>query len=266
MIGIFDSGLGGLSALKEVRRLMPHEDIVYFGDTGRVPYGTRSRETIIKYSLQDMNFLLSHNIDAVMVACGTASSNALDILRQTNPDIPIIGVIDAGARAAAKSTKNKIIGVAGTPSTVGSGSFEKALHEISTDLKVVSAACPLFVPLVENGFVAPDEEITKLAAKIHLESIIASGADTLILGCTHYPIIAGAISAVIPNATLINVGAAAAEEVRDIIAAKKSTDSDHIGSVEYFVSDEPQGFERIASIFLGEEITDKVTRIDIEKY
>ncbi len=266
MIGIFDSGLGGLSALKEVRRLMPHEDIVYFGDTGRVPYGTRSKETIIKYSLQDMNFLASYNIDAVMVACGTASSNALDILRKNYPDIPIIGVIDAGARAAAKSTKNNIIGIAGTPSTIGSGAFSNALLNINPDFNIVSAACPLFVPLVENGFVSPDEEITKLAAKIHLKNIIESGADTLILGCTHYPIIAGAISSVIPNASLINVGAAAAEEVREIIATRGTSDTSRKGKVEYFVSDEPQGFERIASIFLDEEIIDKVARIDIDKY
>ncbi len=266
MIGIFDSGLGGLSALKEVRRLMPHEDIVYFGDTGRVPYGTRSRETIIKYSLQDMNFLASHNIDAVMVACGTASSNALGILREKYPDIPIIGVIDAGVRAAAKMTKNNIIGIAGTPSTIGSGAFKNALIDINPNFNIVSAACPLFVPLVENGFVSPDEEITQLAAKIHLKSIIEAGADTLILGCTHYPIIAGAISSVIPDATLINVGAAAAEEVCEIIAARGNSDTSRKGKIEYFVSDEPQGFERIASIFLGEEITDRVTRIDIDKY
>ncbi len=266
MIGIFDSGLGGLSALKEARRLMPHEDIIYFGDTGRVPYGTRSRETIIKYSLQDMNFLASHNIDAVMVACGTASSNALDTLRKAYPDIPIIGVIDAGARAAAKSTKNNIIGIAGTPSTVGSRAFETKLREINSEFELISAACPLFVPLVENGFISPDEEITQLAAKTHLKNIIEAGADTLILGCTHYPIIAGAISNSVPNVVLINVGAAAAEELREIMESRGKTDTDRIGKVQYFVSDEPQGFEKVASIFLGEEISDTVTRIDIEKY
>ncbi len=266
MIGIFDSGLGGLSALKEVRRLLPSEDIIYFGDTGRVPYGTRSRETIIKYSLQDMNFLASHNIDAVLVACGTASSNALGLLSERYPDIPIIGVIDAGVRAAASATKNKIIGIAGTPSTVGSGAFDAGLRLVDPDFKIISAACPLFVPLVENGFVGEDEEITRLAAKIHLKPIIEMGADTLILGCTHYPIIAPSIAKVIPNATLINVGAAAARELYDIISAQKTPDNQRQGKVEYYVSDEPQGFERIASIFLGEEITDKVTRIDIDKY
>ncbi|MBQ8552510.1 MAG: glutamate racemase [Clostridia bacterium] len=266
MIGIFDSGLGGLSALKEVRRLLPFEDIVYFGDTGRVPYGTRSRETIIKYSLQDMHFLASHNIDAVLVACGTVSSNALVILREKYPSIPIIGVIDAGVRAAAKATRNKIIGIAGTPSTIGSGAFDTGLRAISPDFKIISSACPLFVPLVENGFVSKDEEITRLAAEIHLQPIIEAGADTLILGCTHYPIIAPSIAKVIPNASLINVGAAAAEELRDIITARGMHDTEREGAVKYYVSDEPQGFERIASIFLGEEITDKVTRIDIEKY
>lgn len=266
MIGIFDSGLGGLSALKEVRRLLPHEDIVYFGDTGRVPYGTRSKETIIKYCLQDLNFLRSHNVDAILVACGTASSNALDTLRESAPDIPIVGVIDSGARAAAAATKNKIVGIAGTPSTVGSGAFDKKLREIDSEVVAVSAPCPLFVPLVENGFVGDDDEITRLAAKTHLANIIESGADTLILGCTHYPIIAGVISNVLPNVTLINVGAAAAAELRDIVVSNGKTNTNEVGTVKYFVSDEPQGFERIASIFLNEEIRDMATRIDIEKY
>ena len=266
MIGIFDSGLGGLSALKEVRRLIPSEDIVYFGDTGRVPYGTRSKDTIIKYCLQDLNFLRTHNIDAVLVACGTASSNALDVLRESAPDLPIVGVIDAGARAAANATKNKIVGIAGTSSTIRSGAFEKKLRELDEGITSVSAPCPLFVPLVENGFVADDEQITQLAAKMHLEGIIESDADTLILGCTHYPIIAGAISKVIPDAALINVGAAAAVELRDIIAARGTAKNDRVGTVKYFVSDDPHGFVRVASIFLGEEFRDSVTRIDIEKY
>lgn len=266
MIGIFDSGLGGLSALKEVRRLLPHEDIVYFGDTGRVPYGTRSKETIIKYCLQDLKFLRSRGVDAVMVACGTASSNALDALRMNAPDLPIVGVIDSGARAAARVTKNKIVGIAGTPSTIGSGAFEKKLHELDGGISAISAPCPLFVPLVENGFVEDDDEITLLTVKRHLSPIIESGADTLVLGCTHYPIIAGAISKVLPDVNLINVGAAAAEELHDIISAQRQADESHIGTVKYFVSDEPTGFERVASIFLGEEIRDTVTRIDIENY
>lgn len=266
MIGIFDSGLGGLSALKEVRRLLPSEDIMYFGDTGRVPYGSRSKETIIKYAIQDMNFLASHNVDAVMVACGTVSANALDILRSLHPGIPIVGVIDAGVCAAASATRNKTIGVVGTLSTVASRTFETKLREIDSELNVISTACPLFVPLVENGFVDPDDEITRLTAERYLADIRGAKADTVVLGCTHYPIIASAIAKAVPGASLINVGAAAAAELRDIVAPKSKTDSSRQGTVEYFVSDEPQGFETTASVFLGEEIREKVTRIDIEKY
>lgn len=262
MIGIFDSGLGGLSALKEVRRLLPKEDIVYFGDTGRVPYGSRSRATIIKYALQDMNFLASHNIDAAMVACGTASSNALDALKEKYPNIPIIGVIDAGARAAAAATKTKTVAIAGTASTIASGSFEAALRHFDSSIKPISVACPLFVPLVENGFTKEGDEITKMAVERYLGFLRDTDADTLILGCTHYPIIAPAISAVLPGLKLINVGEAAAVELREIIGdGGKSA-----GSVSFYVSDEPYGFEATASVFLGEEISGAVKRIDIEKY
>ncbi len=266
MIGIFDSGLGGLSALKEVRRLLPCEDIVYFGDTGRVPYGSRSKETIIKYALQDMRFLMTHNVDAVMVACGTVSSNALDIMRAEFPNIPIIGVIDAGVNAAAAATKNKIIGIAGTLSTVASRTFETKLHAIDKNFTVISKACPLFVPLVENGFVSPDDEITRLTAERYLGCMREAGTDTVVMGCTHYPIIAPSIKKVLPDVHLINVGAAAAEELRDIITAKDDFNPKKAGKVKYYVSDEPQGFETTASVFLGEEICESVTRIDIEKY
>lgn len=266
MIGIFDSGLGGLSALKEVRRLLPSEDIIYFGDTGRVPYGSRSRETIIKYALQDMHFLHENRVDAVLVACGTVSSNALDELRAAYPDIPVIGVIDAGARAASRATKNNIIGIAGTLSTIASGAYERWLRRAGKDFKVISAACPLFVPLVENGFVSPDDEIARLTVEHYLGGIRDAGADTLVLGCTHYPIIAPSIAKVLPGVTLINVGAAAAEELCDTVTSRAKKGHGETGNVRYFVSDEPQGFERTASIFLGEEITDRVTRIDIEKY
>ncbi len=266
MIGIFDSGLGGLSALTEVRRLLPNEDIVYFGDTGRVPYGSRSKETIIKYALQDMRFLLTHNIDAVMVACGTATSNAIDILREAYPDIAIVGVIEAGAKAAAKATKNKKVGVSGTLSTIASGAFETALKAENPELEIHSAACPLFVPLVENGFVEQDDEITRLTAERYLSNMKEAGVDTVILGCTHYPIIAPAIQKVLPGVSLINVGSAAAIELAEIVTKKRHGDIKNTGTTKFFVSDEPQGFVKTASIFLGEEISGDVTRIDIEKY
>ena len=265
MIGIFDSGLGGLSALKEVRRLLPHENIVYFGDTGRVPYGSRSKETIIKYALQDMNFLMSKQVDAVLVACGTVSSNAMDALREKYPAIPIVGVIENAANVAARSTKNRIIGIAGTPMTIASRAFETRLRAIDDRLTILPTACPLFVPLVENGFISPDEEITRLAAEHYLGYMRDAGADTLILGCTHFPIISGSIARVLPDAALINVSAAAAEELKAIIDARSEAQSG-TGSVRYYVSDEPYGFGHTASIFLGEEISGTVERIDIEKF
>ncbi len=267
MIGIFDSGLGGLSALKEVRRLLPSEDIVYFGDTGRVPYGSRSKETIIKYTLQDMNFLLSHKVEAVMVACGTASSNALDVLLEKHPNIPIVGVIDAGARAAARITKTGTVAVAGTASTIASGSFEAALAGIDTGIKAIAIPCPLFVPLVENGFIEKGNEITKMTVEHYLGGLRDTDTDTLILGCTHYPIIAPIISEVLPDIKLVNVGEAAAVELKNIIGEKSNRPQGSVrGDVLFYVSDEPFGFEATASIFLGEEIGGSVKRIDIEKY
>ena len=162
--------------------------------------------------------------------------------------------------------KQQKTGIAGTLSTVASKTFETKLHTIDPDFKVISKACPLFVPLVENGFVAPDNEITRLTVEHYLGCMREECADTVVMGCTHYPIIAPSIQKVLPDAQLINVGAAAAKELREIIAARRSFDPKHIGKVEYYVSDEPQGFETTASVFLGEEIHENVTRIDIEKY
>ncbi len=264
MIGIFDSGLGGLSALKEVRRLLPGEDIVYFGDTGRVPYGSRSRETIMKYAMQDMNFLMStHPIDAVLVACGTVSSNAMDPLREAYPKTPIIGVIDSGADAAVRAAKNGVIGIIGTKATVSSHAFDRRLHALDPSLTLLPIACPLFVPLVENGFISPDDEIPRLIAERYLSPLREAGADTLILGCTHFPIISGSIARVLPDVTQINVAAAAAADLKKLLP---SSAADRIGTTEYYVSDEPHDFRRIASIFLEQEITDAVSRIDIERY
>lgn len=262
MIGIFDSGLGGLSALKEVRRLLPNEDIVYFGDTGRVPYGSRSRETIIKYALQDMNFLMSMNVSAILIACGTVSSTAIDIIREKYTHIPVIGVVDSAAREAAKLTKNKKVGVIATATTIGSHSFEKKLKETDPSLNVIQTACPLFVPLVENGFIERDDPVVRLVAERYLADIMASGADTLILGCTHYPIIAGTISDVLPGVNIVSSSKTAAAELASMIPRA----SGHVGRTQYFVSDEPYGFEKTASIFLETPLTDRVTRIDIEKY
>lgn len=261
MIGIFDSGLGGLTAYREVRRLLPDEDIVYFGDTGRVPYGTRSKETITKYALQDMRFLMTRQIDAVLVACGTVTSTAIDVLR-ASWDIPIIGVIDGAAVTAVRLTKNKRIGVVATSATINSHSFKKKLAGLDPELEITERACPLFVPLVESGFISEDDEVTRLVAERYLADIKADGCDTLILGCTHYPVIAKTISKVLPGVNIVSSSLEAAKVMAEVRknAAKGS------GSTEFFVSDEPCGFETIASIFLETRLGHDVTRIDIEKY
>lgn len=262
MIGIFDSGLGGLTAYKEVRKLLPGEDIVYFGDTGRVPYGSRSKETIIKYALQDMKFLMTKNIDSVLVACGTVTSTALDILKKAYPNIKIIGVIDGAAKTAVQLSRNKKIGVIATAATISSRSFEKRLLCLDNTLQITSCACPLFVPLVENGFIDEDNEVTKLVAERYLADIKQSGADTLILGCTHYPVIAKIISNLLPGVNIVSSSLEAAKELASICTDTKNA----MGKTEFYVSDEPFGFENLASVFLETELRDKVGRVEIEKY
>ncbi|MBE6657979.1 MAG: glutamate racemase [Ruminococcaceae bacterium] len=269
-IGVFDSGLGGLSAVREIRALLPHESLVYFGDTGRVPYGTRSRETIRHYASQDIRFLLSHaDCKAVVVACGTVSANALDDLRAAGT-VPIIGVIDPAAEAAVRATQNGRIGVIATPSTIASGAYERALLAAKPDLHVTSQACALFVPLVENGFVDPNDPIPYLTAERYLAPILESGADTLILGCTHYPLLAPVISRVLPGVTLIDTGREAAHSLSALLTEYGlHTDSDTTGSADFYVSDEPQDFARAASRFLGldaDEGVPIVRRVNIEAY
>ena len=260
MIGIFDSGLGGLTTVKEIMALNPKEKLVYFGDTGRVPYGTRSTETILRYAEQDAAFLMSKNVDAIVVACGTVSTTALSLLKKSLP-IPVVGVVEPSASAAVKATKNKIVAVIGTTATIRSGAFENAIRGIDPSVAVITRACPLFVPLVENGFTDKNDPITRHTVERYLEDIKNSGADTLILGCTHYPIIADAIADYLPGVTLINSGAEAAKEAMNLIG-----NSNEEPSVSYFVSDDPSSFEKNASIFLGRVINGSVTKVNIEEF
>lgn len=261
MIGIFDSGLGGLTALKELHSLMPGEPLIYFGDTGRVPYGTRSAATIIKYAKQDAAFLLSQGVDAILVACGTASTTALKELTEALP-VPVIGVVEPAAEAAVNATKNGKIAVIGTPATIRTGAFETAITEQMPDAAVISRPCPLFVPLVEAGFTAPDCEITRLTCEHYLAPIRESGADTLILGCTHYPLLASIIASVLPDVTLISSGAEAAKAM---VALRGQVTEGH-APVRYYVSDDPALFTATAGTFLGCDISGEVEKIDIERY
>lgn len=264
-IGIFDSGLGGLTAVKEVMRLFPDESIVYFGDTGRVPYGTRSKETILKYTHSDIRFLLSRDVKMIIIACGTASSAALPEIKN-DFNIPILGVVDAGCYEAVRVTKNKKIGIIGTSATIKSGAYKKYINEYDSGIETFERACPLFVPLVENGHF--DTPVSRLVIEEYLCDIKKSGVDTLILGCTHYPLLKKAISDYMgDDVQLISPG----EEVAKYLKKKLSEDMRHSSTHDYnqysfYVSDSVESFEELGSIFLETKINGQVNKIDIEKY
>ena len=258
-IGVFDSGLGGLCAVRELEKLLPKERIIYFGDTGRVPYGTKSEEIIKKYAAQDVRFLLSQNVKAVLAACGTVSSVALDALRDAF-DVPVFGVIDGAAERAFSVSKNRKIAVIGTEATINAGVFERRLKEKGAETLGVS--CPLFVPLVECGF-SSDDEITALACEKYLAPIRAFGADTVILGYTHFPIMAEAIGKCLPGVALVNPAKEAVSLLSEEMLLRDISARDG-GETEYYVSDEPKRFDAVAKIFIGRKISAK--KIDIEKY
>lgn len=263
-IGVFDSGLGGLTAVKQLEKLLPGESIIYFGDTGRVPYGSRGKETILRYARQDMDFLLSQNVKAVLAACGTVSSVARSVGEALS--VPYIDVIRPSAQAAAAATKNGKIGVIGTAATIHSDSYRSALLCLNHKLQVFPQACPLFVSLVESGFVSPQDEVTRLVAERYLAPVRTAGVDTLILGCTHYPIIAPTIGSVMGRGvTLIDSGREAA-----LAMAQALKDRDLLcepgapRQVRYFVTDTPENFMNVAELFLGHSVEGRTQRIDIE--
>lgn len=265
-IGVFDSGLGGLTAVKELLEIMPQENIIYFGDTGRVPYGSRSRETILKYAAQDIHFLEENNVKMIVVACGTVSSLARNLQKPQN--IPCIDVLHPTALAASKATHNKRVGVIGTSATIRSGSYRRALAEIDPAIEVFDRDCPLFVPLVENGFVADDEEVTRLVAERYLGELRDAGVDTLIMGCTHYPIIHRIIGRVMGgNVTLVDSGRETAfccgKQLEE--AGLRCGRASH-GECAFYVSDRVDDFSRIAGIFLGRDVGPVVHQIDINRY
>lgn len=263
-IGVFDSGLGGLTALKELERLLPDEDIVYFGDTGRVPYGTKGREVIKKYAVQDMRFLRGFDCKAVIIACGTVSSVAFGEVAAVS-DIPVVGVVEPAARAAVNATKNGRIGVIATSATVKSGSYEKAIKKIKPDAFLKSKACPLFVPLVENGYFARGNKVAELVAREYLEEFSGSEVDTLILGCTHYPLLRGIIQDIFPDVTLIDSGGETAKAAVSILKQNGLFGGGN-GERHFFVSDRTDDFARLAGIFLEHPVTSEVEKIEIEKY
>jgi glutamate racemase len=265
-IGVFDSGLGGLTAVKEMMDLLPNESIVYFGDTGRVPYGTRSKETIIKYAKQDIRFLLKHNIKAIVIACGTVSSVALnEAIKEST--VPTMGVVEGAVLGALNATKNKIIGILGTSATIRSEAYEKAIRAVKDDIKTVSNACPLFVPLVENGYFKKDNEIAILAAKEYLKPLIEQNADTIILGCTHYPLLKDVIASVVgQDVTLIDPGKQAAMALKESLKVNNMLSLNKNGEHRFYVSDSTENFSHYANFFLGKNMNSSVEKIDIETY
>ncbi len=252
-VGIFDSGIGGLTVLKEVRRELPHEDIVYFGDTARVPYGTKSKETVTRFSVENVNFLETFNVKMVVVACNTASSLSLSHLRDKFI-IPVLGVIEPGSKQALSSTKNGRIGVIGTKATIGSNSYESCLKRLDPAVKVYSQACPLFVPFVEEGWL--DDNITAKMARVYLEPLKAFKIDTLILGCTHYPLLAPVIQKIMgKRVKLVNSAEETARQTRHLLdelkLANRRKDQQ---STRFYVSDEPEQFRTLGERFLGRPI------------
>lgn len=261
-IGVFDSGLGGLTCVKEIMEIMPNEPIVYFGDTGRVPYGSKSNETIIKYTKSDINFLKTFDLKMIVVACGTASSIALPVIKD-EIDLPLFGVVEAAAEAAAASTKNNKIGIIGTVGSIRSGAYERKIKEINSDIVTTAVACPLFVPLVETGHTKG--EVARLVTEEYMESIIKAGVDTLILGCTHYPLLKDTIASVVgKDVTLIDPGKITAGCVKKYLTENNLTSEKP--QHRFFVSDCPDDFERLAQEFLEKDISGKIEKINIEKY
>lgn len=263
-IGVFDSGLGGLSAFRELRRLLPHEDIVYFGDTGRLPYGTKSRETIIRYARQDVDFLLSQNVKIVIAACGTVSANVPADFSQQLP-VPFTGVVLHTCAAAVAATKTGHIGIIATPATIRSRAYENQIHTLAPQMRVSAAHCSLFVPLVENGFIERNNQITRLVAEQYLAPLRESDVDTLILGCTHYPLLADIIGDIMGSSVkLIDSGQTTALFASEYLRSHDLLNpSDKPGVNRFYVSDSIDGFVDVANIFLGGDIHGEVSRIHI---
>jgi glutamate racemase len=258
-IGIFDSGVGGLTVLHRLREVLPHEHLLYLGDTARHPYGTKSAAVVTQYSVENTQFLADKGVKMVVVACNSASAVALEALRARFA-VPVIGVIEPGARAAIAATRNRRVGVIGTEATIASGSYTRALRALDPALEIYTRACPLFVPLAEEGWV--DNEVTRQAAALYLASLRQSRIDTLVLGCTHYPLLARTIADYLGSGVqLIDSAAETAREVAETLAAHGLARTQGEGSASFFVTDVPDRFTKIGGRFLGAAV-DSAVRIE----
>ncbi len=262
-IGIFDSGVGGLTVLKEINRLLPCEDIIYLGDTARVPYGIRSAETVLKYSIANAEFLVKQNIKLLVIACNTVSAVAKDRLREKY-SIPVVDVVTPGARGAVDNTTNRKIGVIGTRGTISSGAYQKEIDRLEPGLQVFTQACPLFVSLAEEGLVDPKDEIVDLTVRRYLDALSDVGIDTLVLGCTHYPLLKNSIKKVMGDKVrLIDSAEETARQVEEVLLAKKlSAGADKKGKTVFYLTDIPHIFKETGRNFLGRVLED-VKVVDI---
>ena len=262
-IGVFDSGVGGLTVVKQIMKVMPHENIVYFGDTARVPYGTKSKEAVTKYSKQNVRFLLSKGVKAIIVACNTASSNSMDAMREAF-DVPIFGVVVPGVEEAVQATKNKKIGVIGTAGTVRSGAYEKMILEKDSEMQVFTKACPLFVPLAEEGWT--DNEVSRQAAKRYLDELVEKGIDSLVLGCTHYPLLKRCIGTTVgDDIKLVDPAKATAIRVMNFLGERNQLNQEAAeGKKQFYLSDSTDMFQFVCEKAL--KFPYKPEIIDIERY
>ncbi len=266
-IGIFDSGVGGLTVAREIMRNLSSEKIVYFGDTARVPYGNKSKETVIRYSRQIIRFLKEQQVKAIVVACNTASAYIMDSVQDELGDIPILGVIEPGAKVAAKETRNKRVGIIGTEGTVGSGIHAQYLKQLDSEITVFAKACPLFVPLVEEGWL--HDPLTMEVARRYLEELKEKEIDTLILGCTHYPLLRSLIGTVMgPEVRLVNPAYETAIGLRGLLeeqGLRREDAEPEEFPYRFFVSDLAEKFQSFANSILPYNV--KMTqKVDIEKY
>lgn len=260
-IGVFDSGIGGLTVVKELMQILPNESIVYFGDTARVPYGTKSEKTIKEYSIQNTKFLLSKNVKIIVIACNTASAVALSEI-QSMTELPVVGVIKPGAEAAVKNTKNKRVAVIGTTATIQSKAYEKEIKLIDPSIEVYGKACPLFVPIVEEGW--SNHKIAQLAAEEYLSELKKKSIDTMVLGCTHYPLLKDTIQKVIgEDVILVDSGVETARVVKQILEKENLINQSTLKpNYSFFVSDLPQKFREVGEMFLGRQI-ENLVKVDL---
>lgn len=267
-IGVFDSGVGGLTVAREIMRQMPDERLIYFGDTARLPYGSKSKKTVIRYSEQIIRFLRTKEVKAIVIACNTASSFALDAVRK-NEDIPIIGVINAGARAAVSATKNGKIGVIGTEGTISSGTYAEVLKEMKPEVKVFGKACPLLVPLVEEGLL--HDSVTDEIASRYLSALKEKYIDTLVLGCTHYPLLQPTVARLMGDeVTLVNPAHETAVQLKTLLKSMEmnrdaQSELPPEGKYQFFVSDMADKFKDFATALLPDEVKETI-QINIEEY